>query len=235
MREHGDRSTLDVLVPTRNRPAELAVTLAGLAGQDHPFDVVVSDQSDGAPSFASPTGAAMLRVLASRGHRVEAGRHLPRRGLAEHRAALLDRSRVRHVLFCDDVWLEPGTVARLLEAITALRCGVVGAAGQGLSYVDDHRPGELAPFERWPGRPVPERIEPGTPAWNRWTLHLAANPTHLGRLHVRPGERWVAYKIAWVGGCVLYDRDSSTPSVASGSGRTSPAAIAARTSSSNTG
>ena len=80
VREHADRSTLDVLVPTRDRPAELAVTLAGLAGQDHPFDVVVSDESEGAPSYVSPTGAAMLRVLASRGHRVEARRHLPRRG-----------------------------------------------------------------------------------------------------------------------------------------------------------
>jgi hypothetical protein len=43
--EHAGRSTLDVLVPTRNRPAELAVTLAGLAGQDHPFNPLVSDLS----------------------------------------------------------------------------------------------------------------------------------------------------------------------------------------------
>jgi hypothetical protein len=54
---------------------------------------------------------------------------------------------------------------------------VVGAAVQGLSHVDDHRPDELAPFERWQGRPVPERIEPNTPGWSRWTLHNAANPT----------------------------------------------------------
>jgi GT2 family glycosyltransferase len=203
-----DSDTLDVLVPTRDRAAELAVTLAGLAGQDHRFGVVVSDQSDGPASYATPTGAAMLRVLAARGHRVEAVRHLPRRGLAEHRAALLDRSDARYVLFCDDdVWLEPGTVGRLHEAIAALRCGLVGAAVQGLSHIEDHRPDELVPFERWAGPPVPERIEPGTPGWDRWTLHNAANPTHLGRLHVRPGERWVAYKIAWVGGCVLYDRD----------------------------
>ena len=72
MIQHADRDTLDVLVPTRNRPVELAVTLAGLAGQNHPFDVIVSDQSDGAPSYATPAGAAMLRVLASRGHRVQA-------------------------------------------------------------------------------------------------------------------------------------------------------------------
>ena len=39
---------LDVLIPTRNRPAELAVTLSWLAAQDGvpEFGVVVSEQSD---------------------------------------------------------------------------------------------------------------------------------------------------------------------------------------------
>ncbi|HVL86157.1 MAG TPA: glycosyltransferase [Pseudonocardia sp.] len=198
---------MDVLVPTRNRPAELATTLAGLAAQDHPFDVRVSDQSDGPASYEHTAARAMLRVLEAGGRRVSAGRHLPRRGLAEHRAALLAASNARYVLFCDDdVWLAPGTVARLHEAIVELGCGLVGAAVQGLSYLDDHRPRELAPFERWSGRPEPERVEPGTPAWDRWTLHNAANPVHLAQEHLRPGERWVPYKIAWVGGCVLYDR-----------------------------
>jgi GT2 family glycosyltransferase len=198
---------LDVLVPTCNRPVELATTLAGLAAQEHPFGVVVSDQSDGAASYETPPAQTMLRVLRAAGHPVRVGRHLPRRGLAEHRAALLARSSARYVLFCDDdVWLEPGAVARLHEAIGELRCGFVGAAVQGLSYAEDHRPAELAPFERWLGRPRPERVEPGSPAWQRWTLHNAANPTHLAQRHVGPGERWVAYKVAWVGGCVLYDR-----------------------------
>ncbi len=193
---------LDVLVPTRDRPVELATTLAGLAAQDHPFDVVVSDQSDGPPSYDTAPAQTLLRVLRAAGHGVQVGRHLPRRGLAEHRDALLARSGARYVLFCDDdVWLQPGAVARLHEAI-----GIVGAAVQGLSYVEDHRPAELAPFERWPGRPCPEHIEPGAAEWRRWTLHNAANPTHLGQRHVAPGERWVAYKVAWIGGCVLYDR-----------------------------
>ena len=198
---------LDVLVPTCDRPVELATTLAGLAAQRHPFGVVLSDQSHGPASYDTPAARTMLRVLRAAGHPVRAGRHLPRRGLAEHRAALLAGSRAPYALFLDDdVWLEPGTVGRLHEAITTLRCGLVGAAVQGLSYLDDVRPAELAPFERWTGRPEPERIEPGTPAWDRWTLHNAANPAHLARRHVRPGERWVPYKIAWVGGCVLYDR-----------------------------
>jgi GT2 family glycosyltransferase len=198
---------LDVLIPTVDRPVELATTLAGLAAQDHPFGVVVSDQSTGEASYDTPPAEAMLRVLAMTGHPVRLGRHLPRRGLAEHRAALLARSSARYVLFLDDdVWLEPGTVARLHEAIVELRCGLVGAPVQGLSYLDDYRPAELEPFERWWGRPQPERIDPGTPEWQRWTLHNAANPVHLAHRHVRPGERWVPYKIAWVGGCVLYDR-----------------------------
>lgn len=198
---------LDVLVPTRDRPVELATTLAGLAAQEHPFGVAVSDQSTGGASYDTPPAQTMLRVLRAAGHPVRVGRHLPRRGLAEHRAALLSRSTARYVLFVDDdVWLEPGAVARLHEAIVELGCGLVGAAVQGLSYLDDHRPAELAPFERWHGRPEPERIDPGTPEWQRWTLHNAANPAHLARRHVRRGERWVPYKIAWVGGCVLYDR-----------------------------
>jgi GT2 family glycosyltransferase len=200
-------SELDVLVPTCNRRIELATTLAGLAAQDHPFGLVLSDQSDGRPSYDSASSAALLRLLHAAGHPLQVGKHLPRRGLAEHRAALLERSSAPYVLFLDDdVWLAPGTVARLYEAITRLGCGLVGAAVQGLSYLDEVRPAELAPFERWAGRPVPERIEPGTPQWQRWTLHNAANPVHLAQRHVRPGERWVAYKIAWVGGCVLYDR-----------------------------
>lgn len=208
-RESGSpaRPELDVLVPTCDRPVELATALAGLAAQDHPFGLVLSDQSTDRPSYDTPPAQTLLRALRAAGHPVQVGQHLPRRGLAEHRAALLARSSARYVLFLDDdVWLEPGAVGRLHEAIVALGCGLVGSAVQGLSYLDDHRPAELAPFERWLGPPVPERIDPGTSEWERWTLHNAANPVHLAQEHLRPGERWVPYKIAWVGGCVLYDR-----------------------------
>jgi hypothetical protein len=198
---------VEVLIPTRNRPVELATTLAGLAAQEHPFDVVISDQSDGAPSFDTAPAQTMLRVLRAAGHRVRTVVHTPRHGVAEHRAALLSHSTARYALFLDDdIWLEPGTIARLHEAIAELGCGLVGAAMQGVSYLDDRRPAQLAPFERWEGRPEPERIAPDTPAWDRWMLHNAANPLHLAEDHVRPWERWVPYKIAWVAGCVLYDR-----------------------------
>ncbi|HEX5811468.1 MAG TPA: glycosyltransferase [Pseudonocardia sp.] len=208
-RPQADPSTpeVDVLIPTRHRPVELATTLAGLAAQEHPFGVVISDQSDGQPSFDSPPAQTMLRVLRAAGHRVRTVVHPARHGVAEHRAALLARSTARYALFLDDdIWLEPGTVARLHEAIAELGCGLVGAAMQGVSFLHDRRPAQLAPFERWEGRPEPERIAPGTSAWDRWMLHNAANPLHLAEEHVRPGERWVPYKIAWVAGCVLYDR-----------------------------
>ncbi|WP_198943453.1 glycosyltransferase family 2 protein [Actinokineospora bangkokensis] len=208
MPETPDAPRLDVLIPTRNRPVELATTLSGLAAQDHPsFRVVVSDQSDDTPSYDTPAARSVARVLGLRGVPVLFARNLPRRGMAQQRAHLLSRARAAHVLFLDDdVWLEPGTLSRLHAAITRLGCGFVGAALTGLSYVDDHRPHQLEPFEEWAGPVLPEVVTRDSAAWQRWTLHNAANPLHLAqRLALAPGE-WRAYKVAWVGGCVLFDR-----------------------------
>jgi GT2 family glycosyltransferase len=203
------RRLLDVLVPTRDRPAELAVTLSGLAAQGGPagFGVVVSDQSDGVPPWAAPAVATMTRVLRHRGHPVLLTRRLPRRGLAEHRAHLLDLSDAEYVLYLDDdVWLEPDAVPRLVAAIGELGCGFVGNAVHGLSYVDDVRPDSHGHYRQWDGPVVPERVRPGTPAWDRAVIHSAANLLHVtGKLRLRPGE-WRAYRVSWVGGCVLYDR-----------------------------
>ncbi|WP_019869506.1 glycosyltransferase family A protein [Salinispora oceanensis] len=201
---------LDVLVPTRNRPAELAVTLSGLAAQEGvpDFGVVVSDQSDHAPAYAHPAVAAMVRVLRHRGHPVLLTRRLPRRGMAEHRAALLAASTARYVLCLDDdVWLAPGALHRLVTAIAELGCGFVGNAVHGLSYRQDIRPETHRHYEEWDGPPVPERIRPGTPQWERALLHPAANLLHVTeRLRLPPGS-WRAYKVSWIGGCVLYDRE----------------------------
>ena len=104
---------IDVLVPTRDRPAELAVTLSGLAVQDGPLGrVIVSDQSDAQPSFDAAPVQAMASQLGRQGVPVEFGRHLPRRGLAEHRDFLLGQATGPYVLFLDDdVWLRPGTLS----------------------------------------------------------------------------------------------------------------------------
>ncbi|MGN9774648.1 glycosyltransferase [Micromonospora sp. H33] len=200
---------LDVLIPTRNRPAELAVTLSGLAAQEGVpgFGVVVSDQSDGEPAYAHPAAATMVRALRHRGHPVLLTRRLPRRGLAEHRASLLAASDARYVLCLDDdVWLEPGALRRLVTAMEELRCGFVGNAVHGLSYVDDVRPETHRHYEEWNGPPVPERIRPDTPEWQRASIHPAANLLHVTeKLNLPPGA-WRAYKVSWIGGCVLYDR-----------------------------
>jgi hypothetical protein len=215
---------VDVLVPTRDRPVELATTLAGLAAQAGAgapsFRVVVSDQSgpdDGsAPaSFDTPSAAAMIRVLRHRGVPVELHRHLPRRGIAEQRAFLLSCARADAVLFVDDdVWLEPGVLARLHTALRTLGCGLVAAAMQGLSHVDDDRPHERVTYAEWSDGVRPERIEKGSPAWERWRLGNAANGVHLAEslgLDARGGpvpapSTWRAHRIAWAAGCVLFDR-----------------------------
>lgn len=196
-------------MPTRNRPVELATTLAGLAAQQGPgFGVVISDQSDGDASYATAPAETMTAQLRRHGHPVRYHRHLPARGLAEHRQFLLERSDARYVLFLDDdIWLEPGTLARMATAIRTLGCGFVGCAMQGLSFLDDCRPDELESYEEWDGEVVPETITPDSPAYERWHLHNAANLVHLAdRLAIPDGE-WRAYKVAWIAGCVLFDRE----------------------------
>ena len=201
---------VDVLVPTADRPAELAVTLAGLAAQDDPpFSVVISDQSTGDPDWTAPAAQAMVRVLRAQGRAVSTHVHHPRRGLAEHRQSLLERASAPAVLFLDDdVWLEPGTLARMHDALERLGCGFVGSAVQGLSYLDDVRPHERVAFELWEGGVQPERIRRGAPGFERWSLHNAANLAHeAATLDLEPGD-WAAYRVAWVGGCALYRREA---------------------------
>lgn len=197
-----------MLVPTVGRTAELATTLAGLAAQtDASFSVVISDQSETSDVASRPAVAAMVRVLEAQGRPVTLLTHPERRGLAEHRQFLLDRASAPAVLFLDDdVWLEPGSVSRMLDALRTLGCGFVGSAVQGLSYLADRRPHETTPFEPWEGPVVPEVIRRGSPGFARWSLHNAANLAHVAAgLDVEPGG-WVPYRVAWVGACVLYDR-----------------------------
>jgi GT2 family glycosyltransferase len=206
------RVDVDVLLPTCNRPAELAVTLAGLAAQAEPaFAVVISDQSTGSPGWEHPAAAAMVRVLEAQGRPVTLLQHLPRRGLAEHRQFLLEQSNAEKCLFLDDdVWLEPGALERLSCALDKLECGFVGMAPQGLSYLDDRRPEQTAAFEAWDGPVMAERIRPGSPGFERWPLHSAANLSHISAdLSLQPGQ-WVPYRVAWLGGCAMYRRDTLT-------------------------
>jgi hypothetical protein len=48
-------------------------------------------------------------------------------------------------------------------------------------------------------------VRPGTAQWQRHRLHSAANLYHVAqRLGLTPANQRV-YRVAWVGGCVLYD------------------------------
>ncbi len=198
--------TVDILIPTCDRPAALAVTLTGLIAQTFDdFRVVVSDQSEGEDVRESGEVRAVVRVLEAHGNPVEIHRHLPRLGMAEQRHFLLEQARAPYALFLDDdLILEPYVLGKMVETLRDEGCGFVGAAPVGLSYLDDVRPHERR-LEFWEGPVHPERVEPGTPAWDRYQLHNAANLYHAQqRLGLTP-ETQRRYRVAWVGACVLYD------------------------------
>ncbi|HEU4684772.1 MAG TPA: glycosyltransferase family 2 protein [Nitrospira sp.] len=198
-------ATIDVLIPTYRRQTALAVTLTSLSCQtSRDFRIVVSDQT-AEDRASSAELQAILGVLRFHGHDVSILRHVPRRGLAEQRQFLLDQAAAPYCLFLDDdVILEPDVVARLRTAMEQQRCGFVGMGMIGLSHVDDERPHEQA-IEFWEGPVQPESVLPQSPAWQRHRLHSAANLLHVQhRLNVTP-DRPRCYRVAWVGGCVLYD------------------------------
>ena len=198
--------TIDVLIPTFSRPGALALTLAGLCAQDwRDFRVVVSSQDDENVVERTPEVQAMVRVLRHHGHEIVLRRHLPRRGLAEHRQSLLDNATAPFVLFLDDdVFLEPPVIGRMIRAIREAGCGFVGSAAIGLSYADEVRPDEQE-IELWEGPVSPERVDRDSYAWQRHRLHNAANLLHVQERFELGGDEYRLYRVAWVGGCVLYD------------------------------
>ena len=201
-------STVDVLVPTYRRSAAVAATLATVACQTvEGMRVVVSDQTEAPEAGIGDEARAVLRFLEARGHRVEVHQGRPRRGVAEQRQFLLSRARAPYALFVDDdVLLEPDVVARLLRAIRGQECGFVGSALVGLTYAGDERPAEQD-IELWEGKVQPETLDPSMPEWDRHRLHSAANLWHVQRRLGISAEAQRVYKVAWVGGCVLYDVD----------------------------
>jgi len=200
------RVRLDVLIPTYSRPAALAVTLTGLCAQRfRPFRVTVSDQTDGGASIRSGEVRAVSRVLERHGCEVQLLENLPRRGIAQQRQFLLDRSSAPYVLCLDDdVLLEPYVLELMLGVIEREGCGFVGSSVIGLSFVNDVRPDQQH-VELWEGPVRPEVVVPGSREWERWKLHSAANLHHVqSRLGATP-DAPLLYKIAWASACVLYD------------------------------
>lgn len=205
-RETDDHVLVDVLIPTYRRPAALAITLTGLIAQTfRGFRIVISDQTEEYDATATAEVQAVLRVLRAHDHAITVHKHLPRRGMAEQRQFLLDQARAPYALFLDDdLILEPFVLKQMVTAIGEEACGFVGCAVMGLSYLEDVRPHEQA-IEFWEGPVQPENVAPGTPQWERHRLHNAANLYHVQRRLALTLERPRKYRVAWVGGCVLYD------------------------------
>ncbi len=197
---------IDVLIPTCERPAALATTLATLAAQTHrDFRVIVSDQSE-TSVFERGEVRAVIRWLAHRGVPVQEHRHLPKRGVAEQRHFLLGCSSAPHVLMLDDdVLLEPWVLSLLQRVLLEQRCGFATNAFIGLSFKGDERSHEQ-PLELWHGPVRPERITPESDAWWRFKLHNAANLMHVQERLGATLESPILYKVAWASGCVLFGR-----------------------------
>jgi glycosyltransferase involved in cell wall biosynthesis len=201
-------ATVDVLIPTCRRKTGLAVVLASLLGQTFTdFDVIISDQTDDDQTYLESREIdTLIRALRWRGHRVQAHRHMPPRGLAEQRQFLLEQSRAPYVHYLDDdVLLDPPVLGRMLDTLRAEGCGFVGCPATGLDYLDDVRPHQQG-IELWDGPVVPEPFAPEAVPVERHLVNNAANPLHLERRLTLDG-RPLRYKVAWVGGAnVLYDR-----------------------------
>jgi hypothetical protein len=199
---------VDVLIPTRDRASALAITLTALNSQSlRDFRVIVSDQSEPQSGFDAPEVKAMLRIVAAGGRSVETHRHLPRRGLAEQRAFLLSRVTAPYCLFLDDdVVTEPDLIERLLRVIRREQCGFVGSALHGLSFIDDVRPHQQA-IEFWETGVAPETVPLESTAWDRHHLHSAANLFHVQARLGLARNQCRLYRVAWIGGCVLFDTE----------------------------
>jgi GT2 family glycosyltransferase len=197
---------VDVLIPTYNRPGALAVTLTSLIAQKEAnFRVIISDQSD--PEMLERVEVrAVVNVLRTHGNEIAFFRHLPRLGMAEQRQFLLTQATAPYVLFLDDdLILEDYVIQNMVRVIQEEQCGFVGSAVIGLSFIDDIRPHEQA-IEFWNGPVTPETVRPDSPAWQRYRLHNAANLFHVQQNLTISSGHPRRYKVAWVGGCVLYDR-----------------------------
>jgi GT2 family glycosyltransferase len=196
---------VQILIPTYNRPTALIATLTSLCFQTYKnFAVIISDQTEVLDIFENQSLRAIIRILNQHGNPVAMYKHLPRRGLAEQRNFLLEKSQSPYVLFLDDdLILESKVITHLMNTIEEQQCGFVGQAPIGLSYKNDIRPPEQA-IEFWEGKIQPEVVRQNTLAWQRHKLHNAANMLHAAQTRTITTPK--PYKIAWVGGCVLYDR-----------------------------
>lgn len=195
-----------VLIPTYKRPNALAVTLTSLCFQGYKnFDIVISDQSEEDCLSHNASFETAVRLLETKGHAVTIFKNLPVRGMAQQRQFLLEKSVSPLSLFIDDdLILEPYVVGNMVKVIEEEQCGFVGSAVIGLSFRNDFRP-EQEPVDFWEDGVMSEIVRPGSKEWERYKLHNAANLYHVQEKLKASPDAPLPYKVAWVGGCVLYN------------------------------
>lgn len=199
-------SNVTILIPTKDRLEALVATLTSLLSQTYTdFSIIISDQSQKTTVSKYPTIQTLTRIFALHNNPISFHINLPRQGLAQQRDYLLCKSTTPYSLFLDDdCILEPYVLKNLVDTIEREACGFVGQAVIGLSYRDDIRPNEQY-IEFWETKVEPETIKPLSEKWQRHVLHNAANILHIQEKLHNNFRNPKTYKVAWVGGCVLYD------------------------------
>lgn len=199
---------IHVLIPTYRRAKALAVTLTGLYFQtESDFDIVISDQAPEDDLSTDNSVQTVIRMLRNKGVEVRLLKNLPSRGMAQQRQFLLEHCQAPYALFLDDdLVCEAYVLRNMVSMLQQQQCGFVGSAVIGLSYENDHRPHQQD-IEFWEGRVQPENIIPQGKEWQRYVLHNAANIHHVARRYEASPEHPIPYKVAWVGGCVMYDTE----------------------------
>ena len=199
---------MHILIPTYNRIKALAVTLTSLYYQtEKSFDIVISAQSPGSLLEEAQTILTIKRLLEIKGHSVLILKNLPARGMAQQRQFLLDQSTSKYSLFIDDdLILDDYVIKNMKQTLEKESIGFVGCAVIGLSYKNDVRPHQQN-IEFWKGGILPETIMPESSKWDRYKVHNAANIFHVTENFKATPDNPIPYKVAWVGGCVMYDTE----------------------------
>lgn len=199
---------MHILIPTYKRVKALAVTLTSLYYQSEAsFDIVIADQSPDNNLEEDQTIQTIKRLLEIKGHAVSILKNLPHKGMAQQRQFLLDHSTSKYSLFLDDdLILDSFVVRNMKQVLEEQAIGFVGCAVIGLSYKNDVRPHQQE-IEFWEGKISPETIVPKSNEWERYRVHNAANIYHVAQNFNASPDNPVPYKVAWVGGCVMYDTE----------------------------
>lgn len=199
---------INVLIPTYNRLKALGITLTSLYFQTFTnFNIIIADQSDNNGLLQDQSLQTLIFLLQKKGHEVKVCKNLPPRGMAQQRQFLLDQVTAPYCLYLDDdLVLDNYVIGNMLHVLEKEKIGFVGCAVIGMSYQNDVRPHQQH-IELWNGSVQPETVKPKTPEWERYKLHNAANLLHVQEKFKASPDNPITYKVAWVGGCVLYDTE----------------------------